>query len=86
MLGIITAGSGLGGVVFPILLEQLIQRVGFSWAVRVAAFLNLACMLVACVTIRTRLPLTGKISIRNAVDLQGFKDLNYSLSALAAFL
>lgn len=81
-----SAGSGLGGLVFPILLEQLIQRVGFRWAVRIAAFLNLACMLVACATIRTRLPLTGSISIRNAVDLQGFKDVKYRLSALAAFL
>lgn len=86
VLGIITAGSGLGGLVFPILLEQLIQRVGFPWAVRVAAFSNLVCMLIACATIRTRLPLTGSISIRNTIDLQGFKDFKYCLSALAAFL
>ena len=85
-IGVATGGSAIGGVVFPILLEQLIPRVGFPWAVRIIAFILLACLVVSCLTIRTRLPLSRDISWRTMIDLDGWKDPRYSLAGVAVFL
>lgn len=54
--GIVTSGSSIGGVVFPIMIQRLIPLVGFGWAMRSAAFLILALLLVANLTIRSRTP------------------------------
>ncbi|OSC99674.1 MFS general substrate transporter [Trametes coccinea BRFM310] len=85
-IGLTTGSSAIGGVVFPIILERLIPRVGFGWAVRIMAFILLVCLIVACLTIRTRLPLSGHLSFRTAVDLNGFKDPQHTLATLGAFL
>ncbi|OBZ75018.1 Riboflavin transporter MCH5 [Grifola frondosa] len=85
-IGLVAAGSSLGGVCFPIMLQRLIPKVGFGWAVRIAAFIVMGCLLVACFTIRTRLPLRGHISLGSAVDLGGFRDIRYVLASIGAFL
>lgn len=54
--GIMTSGSSVGGVVFPIMIQRLIPVVGFGWAMRAAAFLILGLLLVANLTVRSRLP------------------------------
>lgn len=50
-----TSGSSVGGIVFPIMIERLIRSVGFGWTLRAAAFV-LGLLLVANLTIRSRLP------------------------------
>ncbi|KAI0763860.1 monocarboxylate permease [Trametes elegans] len=85
-IGVTTGGSATGGVLLPIILEQLIPAVGFGWAVRIVGFVLLACLAVSCATIRTRLPLSGHISFRTAIDFGGFRDARYSLAALGSFL
>ena len=85
-IGVALGGSSVGGVVFPILLQRLIPLVGFAWAVRAIGFVMMACFIVACLTIKTRLPLSGRISWKTAVDIHGFKDLRYVLAAISGFL
>ncbi|KAI0794344.1 monocarboxylate permease [Fomes fomentarius] len=85
-IGIVLSGGAVGGVVFPILLQRLIPVIGFAWATRVIAFIIMACFIVACLTIRTRLPLSGHISWRTAVDLHGFKDVRYVLATIGGFI
>ncbi|KAH8892295.1 MFS general substrate transporter [Thozetella sp. PMI_491] len=55
-LGIMVTGSSVGGVIFPIMLTQLIQNesTGYPWAIRIAAFLVLALQIVAILTVRPR--------------------------------
>ncbi|KAM7222955.1 MFS general substrate transporter [Rhypophila decipiens] len=55
--GTLATGSSLGGVVFPIMLSRLMATVGYGWAMRVSAFLILALLCVANLTLRTRIPL-----------------------------
>ncbi|KAL7940152.1 major facilitator superfamily domain-containing protein [Trichoderma barbatum] len=55
-LGIVTTGSSLGGVVFPIMVSHLIKQVGFGWAMRSSAFLILALLIVANMTITSNGP------------------------------
>jgi MFS transporter, MCT family, aspergillic acid transporter len=54
--GIMTSGSSVGGVVFPIMIQRLIPLVGFGWAMRSTPFLIFALLLVANLTVRSRLP------------------------------
>ncbi|KAL1840931.1 hypothetical protein VTK73DRAFT_3624 [Phialemonium thermophilum] len=54
--GVVATGSSLGGIIFPIMISRLINQVGYGWALRSAAFLILALVLIANATVRSRLP------------------------------
>jgi MFS family permease len=51
-LGICVSGSSLGGVIWPIILRNVLYKVGFGWGVRISAFIMLPLLAVACLTIR----------------------------------
>ncbi|OBZ76407.1 Riboflavin transporter MCH5 [Grifola frondosa] len=54
-LGILNAGSSCGGVVYPIMLNKLINgRVGFAWGVRASAILTLGLLIISNVSMTTR--------------------------------
>lgn len=55
-IGIVSAGSSLGGVFLPIMFNRLITKIGFPWAMRVCAFLILGLLIFANLTIVARLP------------------------------
>jgi MFS family permease len=54
-LGIVASGSSLGGVIMPIMVERLVPKVGFGWAMRSCAFLILALCVIANLTIKSRI-------------------------------
>lgn len=54
--GLISTGSSLGGVVFPLLIAHLLRTVGYAWALRVCAFLILALLAVANAFVRAPAP------------------------------
>ncbi|GBE83587.1 major facilitator superfamily domain-containing protein [Sparassis latifolia] len=85
-MGIVASGSSVGGVFFPIMLQRLIPTIGFPWAVRAMAFVCLFCLVVACFTIRTRLPGSRRITLRGLIDFDGFRDKKYVFAAAGAFL
>lgn len=51
-LGLTVSGSSLGGVIWPIAFRNLFQTVGFGWSVRIAAFIMLPLLAIACLTIK----------------------------------
>ncbi|KAK2053119.1 riboflavin transporter MCH5 [Colletotrichum caudatum] len=55
-MGLAIAGSSLGAVVFPIVLSELLETVGFSWSVRVCGFIMMPVLLFSALTVRARLP------------------------------
>lgn len=55
-LGIVTSGSSVGGVVWPIAMDHLITKVGFGWALRITGFIALVLTLVATSMVKGRLP------------------------------
>lgn len=87
-LGFVAAGSSVGGVVFPIVVQRLIPRIGFGWAVRTLAFIALACLTFACCVCRIYLPLrkSTRGEMLRAVDVNGFKDIRYFLATVGAFI
>jgi hypothetical protein len=50
------AGSSIGGVVLPIMVDRLIRQVGFGWAMRSTAFLFLGLLVFGNIAVRSRLP------------------------------
>ncbi|PLB55088.1 monocarboxylate permease-like protein [Aspergillus steynii IBT 23096] len=53
--GLTVAGSSIGGVVFPLMVQHLIPRVGFGWTMRICAFLVLAMLIFATWTVSSRM-------------------------------
>ena len=57
--GIATTAGGVGGIAFPILMQQLLPRLGFAWSTRILGFILLGLSVPANLWLRTRLPLPG---------------------------
>ncbi|KAH8648227.1 putative MFS transporter [Ilyonectria robusta] len=52
--GITMSGSSTGGIIFPIMINHLIPKVGFGWSMRIAAFMILGLLIIANLTVKTR--------------------------------
>jgi MFS family permease len=83
-LGVTASGSSLGGVIFPIMVSNLIPKVGFPWAMRICAFLILAMLGISNVTLKSRLKHTKKpFDIMNFV--RPLKDVKFVVTVAACF-
>lgn len=65
------------------MLNRLIPQVGFKWAVRICAFLVTACLTLANILIRPRLPPRKR---GRFIEFHHFKDLEFDLFVVAGFL
>lgn len=83
--GILSTGSSLGGVVFPILLSRLIDTVGYGWAMRTSAFVILALLTVTNLTLRTRQAPTGR-SLPPGHMWRPFREIPFVLLLVGLFL
>ncbi|KAI1117882.1 major facilitator superfamily domain-containing protein [Nemania sp. NC0429] len=54
--GIMVTGSSVGGVVLPILVQQLLPRVGFGWTMRITGFFILGLLVFGNLAVASRLP------------------------------
>jgi MFS family permease len=81
-LGITALGSCTGGVVFPVIVQQCLPRIGFPWTIRIIGFIMLLCNIVTISLFRTRLPprKTGPL-----VDWESFKEAPFSLYCAGMF-
>ncbi|CAK7211652.1 hypothetical protein SCUCBS95973_001187 [Sporothrix curviconia] len=52
--GVVSTGSSLGGVIFPIMVSRLIENIGYGWAMRACAFLILGLLIMANLTVHSR--------------------------------
>ncbi|KAH0164740.1 MFS general substrate transporter, partial [Aureobasidium melanogenum] len=53
--GIAWTGSGFGGVLFPLVMQALVPKVGWSWCVRIVAFVLLALCIISICFCRSRI-------------------------------
>ncbi|KAL6709656.1 hypothetical protein ACN47E_001084 [Coniothyrium glycines] len=81
-LGFTALGSCTGGVVFPVIVQQCLPRIGFAWTIRIIGFIMLVCNVVTIALYRTRLPPRRAGPI---VDWASFKELPFSLYCTAMF-
>lgn len=83
-IGCVIGGSSIGGVVFPILYNQLFPKVGFGWTIRVGGFLTLACLIVSNIFVKGRFP--KKKMSAEFFEFSAYKDIRYSATTFGAFL
>ncbi|RYP75651.1 hypothetical protein DL769_003781 [Monosporascus sp. CRB-8-3] len=57
-LGLVVAGSSLGGVVIPIAISTMLNstNLGYGWTVRIIGFIMMPLLAFSCLTIKTRIP------------------------------
>lgn len=76
-------GTGVGSVVFPAIVQYLIPRVGFAWAVRTQALVSLAMVAGALAALQPRL----KPRIQGDwIEWKAFREIQYSIYSLGCWL
>ena len=80
--GLAACGSSLGGIIYPILFQNLQTRIGFPWATRVMAFIILATLIMpnACLRVRVK---PG--AARKLIDSSAWREAPFLLFSVAEF-
>ncbi|PBK71219.1 MFS general substrate transporter, partial [Armillaria solidipes] len=70
-MGIVVASGSVGGVIYPIILNKIFPRegLGFPWAVRFIAFINIAFLVVANLIMKPRCRQLRPTRKRTPVDM-----------------
>ncbi|KAJ5496540.1 hypothetical protein N7463_008527 [Penicillium fimorum] len=57
-MGLAVGGSSIGGIIFPIVLTQLLNNssIGFGWSIRACGFIILVVIIPSTIALRPRLP------------------------------
>ncbi|GAD99495.1 MFS monocarboxylate transporter, putative [Paecilomyces variotii No. 5] len=81
--GICMGGSSAGGAIIPLLLRTLFQKYGWTWSIRVIAFIALGCYISGIALVKGRLPAGN--SGRSIVDFRAFKSPRLCFLSVAVF-
>ncbi|KAI1075437.1 MFS general substrate transporter [Whalleya microplaca] len=81
-IALVTSGGATGGIVFPVIAQQLVDKVGFSWTMRCMGFVMMFNAAVMLVFARTRLPPRPRGPL---VEWAAFKELSYTFYTFGAF-
>ncbi|KAL4950488.1 major facilitator superfamily domain-containing protein [Aspergillus filifer] len=85
-LGISASGSGFGGIVFPIMLTRIIPLFNFGWAIRICAFTSLFLLIIANLTIRSRLKHQRKTPLCHPMDfIRPLREMPFVLTSVGTF-
>lgn len=81
--GIAATGGSVGGVIFPLVLENLTPKIGFPWAARIIGFIMLFLFAISNLLVRSRLPPLAGSSSRP--DLRIFRQPAFVCITFGAF-
>jgi MFS family permease len=93
-MGIVLAGSSLGGVIWPIAIDKLLKSpdIGFSWTMRIVGFIMIPCLSFSCVAARSPNTPDAKLesgdrsrSLTNDNAITQTKDTNRKAEAIALY-
>ena len=77
-----TCGAPTGGMVFPVIARQLLDKIGFPWTVRIMGFVMLFNVVFILALAQTRIPprKTGPL-----IEWTAFRELPFVLFAIGSF-
>ncbi|KAH8901393.1 riboflavin transporter MCH5 [Thozetella sp. PMI_491] len=75
-VGIAVVGSSLGGVIYPLVFQGLVTKIGFAWTNRVIGFMCLATLSFSLVVMRAR---SRPRQVRSLIDPSAFRETPYLL-------
>lgn len=81
--GLAAMGGAIGGIVFPLMLQNLFPKVGWGWATRIQGFVFVVLLVLANLLVRSRLPPKPNQSIMP--DFMIFRQLNFALVTAGTF-
>ncbi|KAL3450935.1 major facilitator superfamily domain-containing protein [Aspergillus insuetus] len=85
-LGITVAGSGFGGIVFPIIVTRTIPALDFGWAMRICAFASLFLLVITNLTVRSRLEHKRKTPLCHPLDFfRPLREVPFILTSAGTF-
>ncbi|KAK9371160.1 monocarboxylate permease-like protein [Lipomyces kononenkoae] len=76
--GLTVAGSSLGGVVFPLMVNHLLPKIHFAWTMRICSFLILGLWAISVLTISSTLP-HGRRPFKFVNYLRPFREPNFAI-------
>ncbi len=82
-VALMASGGSTGGLVYPSVARQLIDRIGFAWTVRTMGFIMLAVGTTYSAFLRRRL---APRRSGPALEISAFKELPYSLFCIGVLL
>lgn len=88
-MGITTCGAPVGGIIYTLTFERLINTMSFGWTVRIMGFIMLASYSIAFPLILWKAPNVGDISpgqARKLFDRTAFRDLPFLSYTTSNFL
>ncbi|KAL3426234.1 monocarboxylate permease-like protein [Phlyctema vagabunda] len=83
--GVMASGSSLGGVIYPIMVQRLLPKIGFPWTMRAVAFLIFGMLIIANLTVKSRLPHTPK-KFEAMAFVRPLREPAFALICLSSFL
>ncbi|TPR04004.1 hypothetical protein CAN33_002965 [Aspergillus niger] len=83
--GIISTSAGIAGIILPIMINRLIPKVGFGWAMRIVAFMMLFFLIIAALTVRERVPPRPEV-LNREILLRPFCDVKMVLLLVSGIL
>ncbi|KAI9033682.1 major facilitator superfamily domain-containing protein, partial [Phycomyces nitens] len=79
-LGVASSGNSIGGLVMPLLVAALNDKLGVFWCYRVVGFINVGVGLFACILFRDRPGHTKTTQrLQDIIDFKILKDANFVL-------
>ncbi|KAH6880613.1 putative monocarboxylate permease [Thelonectria olida] len=76
-------GTSTGGIIFSAMVQHLIPKIGFPWAVRCMGFVVLVMMVIVLTLLRTRIPPRRSGPL---VEWAAFKEPSYMLFTFGIFI
>lgn len=85
--GLAMTAGGIGGIIFPLMLQRLFPMVGFAWSARIMGFMIFFLLVICNLLVRSRLPRKPLPSLKSILpDLTVFKDIPFSLLTFGILL
>lgn len=82
-IGLGSSGASIGGIIYPVVLSRLIDRIGFAWSVRVMGFIILGTLLIPILFMRMRV---RPPKPRAFIEGSAFTDVLFMIFTVATFI
>lgn len=83
-VGIAVSGSGFGGLILSNIIQAVIDKLGYQWALRIIGFISFALLTIAALTVRPlNEPQTEDIRI---FDMRPFRNKQFVLLFLVQLI
>ena len=81
-MGCASTGNAAGGIIYPIMVRELLPKLGFAWTVRVLGFMNLGLLALVVCLMKPRLPPRKSADF---FDKSAFKEVPFVLFMVGLF-